>query len=60
MLSEAVKQDGKFQNAVPTQVGKPSMIFKLLPLYLRNKEEKFPREPLGPFRTDARLYATTP
>jgi L-ascorbate metabolism protein UlaG (beta-lactamase superfamily) len=60
ILSEAVKQDGKFQNPVPTQVGRPSMIFRLLPLYLNNKEEKVPRDPLGPFRTDARLYTTPP
>lgn len=36
------------------------MIFALLPLYLKNKEETVPRQPLGPFRTDARVYATPP
>jgi L-ascorbate metabolism protein UlaG (beta-lactamase superfamily) len=35
-------------------------MFKALPLYLNNKEEKVPREPLGPFRTDANVYATPP
>ena len=59
-LSQAVKQDGKFQNPVETQVGNPSMLFKLLPLYVKNREEKFPRIPLGPFRTDARVYTTPP
>jgi L-ascorbate metabolism protein UlaG (beta-lactamase superfamily) len=55
-----MKQNGKFQNPVPTRVGGFSMIFKILPLYLSNKEERVPREPLGPFRTDARIYASQP
>ena len=57
MISAAVKQDGKFQNPVPTSVGGFSMIFKVLPLYLTNKEETVPLKPLGPFRTDPRVYA---
>ena len=60
LLSNAVKLDGKFQNVVPTDVGGLSMIFKLLPMYLRNREETEPRVAPGPFRTDARLYETTP
>jgi L-ascorbate metabolism protein UlaG (beta-lactamase superfamily) len=60
MISAAVKLDGKFQNPVPTRVGGFSMIFKILPLYLTNKEEKAPARPLGPFRTDPQVYATQP
>jgi L-ascorbate metabolism protein UlaG (beta-lactamase superfamily) len=60
MISAAVKVDGKFQNPVPTGVGGFSMIFKILPLYLTNKEEKVPIKPPGPFRTDAKVYATQP
>src|ERR1700722_9399927 len=60
MLSAAVKRDGKFQNPVSTQVGGLSMIFKILPLLLANREERTPRNPLGPFRTDARIFATPP
>jgi L-ascorbate metabolism protein UlaG (beta-lactamase superfamily) len=60
LLQRAVRRDGKFLNPVPTRVGGFSMIFKLLPLYLANREEKVPREPLGPFRTDAQVYATPP
>jgi len=60
LLSNAVKLDGKFQNPVPTSVGDASMIFKLLPLYLRNRAETEPKEPLGPFRTDAGIYQTLP
>jgi len=60
MLSAAAKRDGKFQNPVPTQVGGFSTIFKILPLLLANREERTPRNPLGPFRTDARIFATPP
>lgn len=60
MISAAVKRDGKFQNPVPTRVGGLSTIFKILPLLLLNKEERTPRKPLGPFRTDARILATPP
>ena len=60
MLSNVVKLDGKFQNVAPTEVGGLSMIFKLLPLYLRNREETEPRQPLGPFHTDARIYQRPP
>ncbi len=57
MISAAAKQDGKFQNPVPTRVAGFSTILKLLPLYLTNKEEKVPIKPLGPFHTDPRVYA---
>lgn len=36
------------------------MIFKVLPLYLRNKAETEPKCALGPFSTDTRVYATPP
>ena len=60
LLHRAVKQDGKFQNPVPTRVGGLSLIFKIVPLYLTSKEEKKPLEPLGPFQTDAQVYAAPP
>ncbi len=59
MVAAAI-EEGKFQNPVPTSVGDLSMIWKLLPLYFKNKEEKTPRQALGPFRTDARIYAMPP
>jgi L-ascorbate metabolism protein UlaG (beta-lactamase superfamily) len=58
MISTAERQNGKFQNPVPTAVGGLSTIFRLLPQLLTNKEEKVPSKPLGPFRTDSRVYAT--
>jgi L-ascorbate metabolism protein UlaG (beta-lactamase superfamily) len=36
------------------------MIFKLLPQYLFNREERVPMQALGPFRTDAAAYAMMP
>jgi L-ascorbate metabolism protein UlaG (beta-lactamase superfamily) len=41
-------------------VGGFSTVFRVLPLYLKNKAEVEPKRPLGPFRTDARVYATPP
>lgn len=60
MLKKAEKQGKKFLNPVPTGVGGPGMMWKILPLYLRNKAERVPKVPLGPFRTDASIYATPP
>ena len=60
LLRPAVREAERFLNPVPTAVGEWSTIFKVLPQYLNNKEEKVPKQPLGPFRTDARVYETPP
>lgn len=36
------------------------MIFRVLPKMLLGREERVPRQPLGPFRTDSSIYATAP
>jgi len=36
------------------------MMFKILPLYLSNKEERTPKTPLGPFVTDPGIFAKPP
>ncbi len=59
-LRKAVLEDGRFLNPVPTAVGGWETLRKVLPLYLNNKEEKFPRKLLGPFRTDVSMYAAPP
>ena len=46
MLRQAKRVGRRFVNPVLTQVGEWSTIFKVLPLYLSNKEEKVPRKPL--------------
>jgi L-ascorbate metabolism protein UlaG (beta-lactamase superfamily) len=60
LIRRAQRKGRQFQNPVPTTVGSPSMIFKLLPLYLSNKAERTPKQQLGPFATDPKIYATPP
>jgi L-ascorbate metabolism protein UlaG (beta-lactamase superfamily) len=58
---QKARRDGKqFLNPVPTSAGGLSLMFKVLPLYLRNKEQRTPTQPLGPFTTDPRAYETPP
>src|SRR3981081_1434258 len=60
MLRRARKAGRKFLNPVPTTIGGFSTLFKVLPRFLSSKEEKSPRRPLGPFRTDVSVYAAPP
>jgi len=60
MLKRAVKQGKKFLNPVPTGVGGIGMMWKILPLYLTNREERVPKGQPGPFRTDSSIYDTPP
>jgi L-ascorbate metabolism protein UlaG (beta-lactamase superfamily) len=60
LLKRAGKSGNKFLNPVPTPVGDLGLIIKMIPLYLSNKEERVPKRPLGPFRTDPSLYAQPP
>ena len=60
MLRRSTKVGRRFQNPVPTKIGGLSTIFKVLPRFLSNKEEKVPRRRLGPFRTDVGVYGTPP
>jgi len=59
-LRRATRVGKKFHNPIATSVGGLSTMFKVLPLYLSNKEEKSPIFPVGPFRTDAAAYTTPP
>jgi L-ascorbate metabolism protein UlaG (beta-lactamase superfamily) len=59
-LKRAEKSGRQFLNPVPTTVGGFSTVFKVLPLYFKNKAEREPKGPLGPFRTDASVYAMPP
>ncbi len=60
MLKRAVKVGRKFLNPVPTTVGGLETIFKVLPRFLRNREEREPERALGPFRTDASVFDSPP
>lgn len=59
-LARASKKGRKFQNPVPTEMGTVSMLPKVLALYLKSKEERTPRQPLGPFRTDPHIFSQPP
>ena len=48
-----------YQNPVPTDQLKGSF-FTVLGKYMTSKEERVPKVQLGPFKTDASLYETTP
>ena len=60
LLKRAEKQGNRYQNPVPTKIGGPGLIFKILPLYMSNRAETEPKQPLGPFTTDAGLYGQPP
>ncbi len=59
-MERAVKIGRKFQNPVPTELGGLSLALKVLPMYFTNRNEREPRVPLGPFRTDASVYKRVP
>ncbi len=59
-LRPARKVRAKFQNPVPTELGTLRLIFKAMPLYIRNHEQRTPLVPPGPFKTDASTYGTEP
>lgn len=60
-LEPAHRKGRQFLNPVPTQVGGPSMIFKALPrLFSGRTNDRQPRKPLGPFRTDTNIYTKQP
>jgi len=59
-LKPAERIGKRYQNPVPTSVGGPSMLFKVIVRYLQNKEERTPKRPLGPFHTDVEVYEMPP
>jgi L-ascorbate metabolism protein UlaG (beta-lactamase superfamily) len=59
-IEKAKRVGQRYLNPVPTSVGGPSMMWKVLRRYLTNREERTPKQPLGPFTTDTRVYAHAP
>jgi len=57
LLHPAKKAGRKYLNPVPTALGGIAMTFKVLRLLLANREERVPKQPLGPFRTDPSIYS---
>lgn len=60
MLKPATKIGRKFQNPVPTTVMAPGQMLKIFWAFLNNKAERFPKNQLGPFRTDPNAYLHPP
>ena len=50
LLKRAEKEGSKFVNPVPTTIGGPGLMFKVLPLYFTNRAQREPASPLGPFQ----------
>ena len=57
-LLPAQRNGRRFVNPVPTSVGGLSMMFKIGPQFFLGAAARSPRGPLGPFRTDPRIYGT--
>jgi L-ascorbate metabolism protein UlaG (beta-lactamase superfamily) len=61
MPLQPAQQNGRqYLNPVPTKVGGFSIIFKVGPRFFLGAKERSPKGPLGPFHTDASVYATKP
>jgi L-ascorbate metabolism protein UlaG (beta-lactamase superfamily) len=60
IIKRSVRVGEKFQNPVPTAVGDWRTMVRVLRRYLTNKEERTPKQALGPFHTDASVYETAP
>jgi L-ascorbate metabolism protein UlaG (beta-lactamase superfamily) len=59
-LQPARFENGTYQNPVFTEVGVSGKVPTLLRRLVFGKEERVPRQPLGPFRTDPAIFATPP
>lgn len=61
MPLQPAQQNGlRYLNPVPTKVGGLSIMFKVGPRFFLGTKERLPKGPLGPFHTDASVYATKP
>ena len=59
-LHKAEREGRRFVNPVPTSVGGFSTIFKVGPSFFLGAAARSPHRALGPFRTDPRVFATSP
>lgn len=60
LLKPAETKDGIYLNPVPTEVGATKHFPQMLRRLIMGKEERVPRKPLGPFRTDLATFARPP
>src|SRR5271155_5380585 len=59
-LLPAERDGHRYINPVPTKLGGLSLMFKVGPRFFLGAAARLPRHALGPFRTDPRVYATSP
>jgi L-ascorbate metabolism protein UlaG (beta-lactamase superfamily) len=59
-LHKALRKGKKFLNPVPTEMATGGNITDVLWKYLNNKAETIPKQALGPFFTDIKIYKTSP
>ena len=59
LLHRASREGDRFLNPVPTAIGGWRLAAKVLPRYLANREERFPRE-IYDFRTDPAAFLSEP
>jgi hypothetical protein len=60
LLQPARQLSRRYLNPVPTKVGGFSLIFKVGPRFFLGAKARSPSRPLGPFHTDAAIYASKP
>src|SRR5580698_4107237 len=59
-LKKAERRGKLYENPVPTSVGGLSVIFKIGPRFFLDSAARSPQQPLGPFKTDERIYKSSP
>ncbi len=60
LLEPARLANRRYLNPMPTSVGELSLTFKVVPRFFLGATARTPSRPLGPFRTDVRIYAARP
>lgn len=60
VFAPAQTANGKFLNPVPTTVGPPGQMGRILRRWVTEHRRGEPDRPLGPFHTDASVYAAPP
>ena len=60
MIERSQRNGTRFLNPVPSSVGGLSIFLKVFWRFLAGREERTPKQKLGPFRTDPRVYETAP
>ena len=59
-IGKARRNGRQYINPVPTSVGGWLTMVQVLRRYLTDREERIPKQPLGPFLTDVRVFETPP